>query len=111
MHRACQVGADLICAQGGEAGGHTGEIPSSVLHPACADVCRQYRSPLTGQPVQLVAAGGIFDGRGLASALMMGAGAVWVGTRFVTARESHAPQQGKQALVFPSPRKEILNQY
>lgn len=99
MHKACKVGADLICAQGGEAGGHTGEIPTSVLIPACADVCRQYRSPLTGKPVQLVAAGGIFDGRGLAASLMMGANAVWVGTRFVTALESAAPKLGKKASV------------
>lgn len=93
------MGADLICAQGSEAGGHTGEVPSSVLVPACADVCRQYKSPLSGEAVQLVAAGGIFDGRGIAAAIMMGAGAVWVGTRFVTARESAAPKLGKQALV------------
>ncbi|KAJ5668462.1 uncharacterized protein N7477_007032 [Penicillium maclennaniae] len=99
VHKACQVGADLICAQGGEAGGHTGEIPTSVLIPACADVCRQYKSPLTAEPVQLVAAGGIFDGRGIAAALMMGASAVWVGTRFVTARESAAPELGKKAII------------
>ncbi|KAL4897844.1 2-nitropropane dioxygenase [Aspergillus ambiguus] len=99
VHKACQVGADLICAQGGEAGGHTGEIPTSVLIPACADVCRKYTSPLTGQAVQLVAAGGIFDGRGVAAALMMGANAVWVGTRFVTARESAAPEAGKKAIL------------
>ena len=65
--------------------------------PACADVCRKYKSPLTGEQVHLVAAGGIFDGRGLAAALMMGANAVWVGTRFVTARESAAPKLGKKA--------------
>lgn len=69
--------------------------------PACADICRQYKSPLTGAPVRLVAAGGIFDGRGIASALMMGADAVWVGTRFVTARESAAPTLGKKAYVYP----------
>ncbi|KAF9886171.1 hypothetical protein FE257_011996 [Aspergillus nanangensis] len=102
VHKACEVGADLICAQGGEAGGHTGEIPTSVLIPACADVCRRYTSPLTGQRVQLVAAGGMYDGRSIASALMMGANAVWVGTRFVTARESAAPQQGKQAIIDAS---------
>ncbi|KAI9372227.1 Nitronate monooxygenase-domain-containing protein [Aspergillus egyptiacus] len=97
--KACDAGADLICAQGGEAGGHTGDIPSSVLIPACADVCRRLQSPVTGEPVQLIAAGGIFDGRGLAAALMMGAKAVWVGTRFVTARESAAPTQGKKAIL------------
>ena len=69
--------------------------------PACADICRQYKSPLTEAPVRLVAAGGIFDGRGIASALMMGADAVWVGTRFVTARESAAPTLGKKAYVYP----------
>ena len=46
-----------------------------------------------------MAAGGIFDGRGVAAALVMGAGAVWVGTRFVTARESAASKLGKKALV------------
>lgn len=52
---------------------------------------------MSGQAVQLVAAGGIYDGRGLAASLMMGANAVWVGTRFVTARESAAPTAGKKA--------------
>lgn len=69
---------------------------SSVLIPACADVCKQYTSPMTGKPVQLVAAGGICDGRGVAAALMLGADAVWIGTRFVTARESGAPEVAKR---------------
>ncbi|KAJ5753602.1 uncharacterized protein N7511_007755 [Penicillium nucicola] len=99
VHKACEAGADLVCAQGGEAGGHTGEIPTSVLIPACADACQQYQSPLAGGVVQLVAAGGIFDGRGIAAALMMGASAVWVGTRFVAARESAAPKLGKKAII------------
>lgn len=99
VHKACKVGADMICAQGGEGGGHTGEVPTSVLIPACADICKQYKSPLTGQPVQLVAAGGIADGRGLASALMLGASAVWIGTRFVTAKESGATKQAKEGII------------
>lgn len=49
-----------------------------------------------------MAAGGIFDGRGVAAALVMGAGAVWVGTRFVTARESAASKLGKKASVETS---------
>lgn len=69
---------------------------TSVLVPACADVCKQYKSPMTGEPVQLVAAGGIADGRGVAAALMLGASAVWIGTRFVAARESGAPEISKQ---------------
>jgi NAD(P)H-dependent flavin oxidoreductase YrpB (nitropropane dioxygenase family) len=123
VHRACQVGADIICAQGGEAGGHTGNIPFryvlsqlcdcdnwayrtpllSILIPACADICKQYRSPLTGEPVLLVAAGGVFDGRSLAAALMFGASGVWIGTRFVGARESNASASAKREYEIPIP--------
>ncbi|KAE8374110.1 Nitronate monooxygenase-domain-containing protein [Aspergillus bertholletiae] len=97
--KACVAGADIICAQGSEAGGHTGEIPTSVLVPACADLVKKYKSPLTGQPVQLVAAGGICDGRGIAASFMYGASAVWVGTRFVTAKESSALEESKQVII------------
>ena len=86
----------MICAQGGEAGGHTGDIPTSVLTPACADICKQYKSPLTGKPVTLVAAGGINDGRSVAAALMLGASGVWVGTRFIASVESKAPDHFKK---------------
>ncbi|KAJ4516453.1 hypothetical protein HRR83_001787 [Exophiala dermatitidis] len=99
VHKACQAGADIICAQGAEAGGHTGDTPTSVLIPACADLVKNYTSPLTGKPVQLVAAGGIYDGRGIAAMLMLGASAVWVGTRFVTAKESGAPEVAKRAII------------
>ncbi|KAF2467255.1 2-nitropropane dioxygenase [Lindgomyces ingoldianus] len=99
VHKACQAGADLICAQGGEAGGHTGDIPTSVLIPACADICKQYQSPLTKQPVTLVAAGGINDGRSVAAALMLGASGVWVGTRFITSVESKAPATMKKEVI------------
>ncbi|OCK72882.1 oxidoreductase [Lepidopterella palustris CBS 459.81] len=111
VHKACQAGADLICAQGGEAGGHTGDIPFSILTPACADICRQYKSPLTSQPVVLVAAGGVNDGRSLAAALMLGASGVWVGTRFVTALESGASQIAKRSIIesgFDSTVKSVI---
>lgn len=62
-------GVDIICAQGGEGGGHTGDIPFSILIPAVVDLCRNATSPLTGNPIIVVAAGGISDGRGLAAAL------------------------------------------
>ncbi|OBT53239.1 hypothetical protein VE04_06885 [Pseudogymnoascus sp. 24MN13] len=97
--KACAAGADIICAQGSEAGGHTGEIPTSILLPACADLVRKYKSPLTGQAVQLVAAGGICDGRGVAASFMYGAAGVWIGTRFVTATESSAPVESKRVIV------------
>ncbi|ORY10620.1 2-nitropropane dioxygenase [Clohesyomyces aquaticus] len=116
VHKACQAGADLICAQGGEAGGHTGDIPTrhvdscslesaesspyaSVLIPASADICKQYRSPLTKQAVTLVAAGGINDGRSVAAALMLGASGVWVGTRFIPSVESKAPAIMKKQVI------------
>lgn len=110
-HKACALGADIICAQGGEAGGHTGDIATSILTPACADICAKYTSPLTGQPVQLVAAGGINDGRSLSAALMLGASAVWIGTRFVTARESGASEFAKRAIIdagFDSAVKSVV---
>lgn len=60
-------------------------------------MCNQYKSPLSGKQVGVVAAGGMFDGRSVASALMLGADAVWVGTRFVTANESAVPDEAKKA--------------
>ncbi|KAJ4359928.1 uncharacterized protein N0V89_000487 [Didymosphaeria variabile] len=99
VHKACRAGADIIIAQGGEAGGHTGDIATSVLIPACADICKQYASPLTSKPVILVAAGGVNDGRSVASALMLGASGVWIGTRFIVSNESKAPQTFKDQVI------------
>ncbi|KAF2109671.1 2-nitropropane dioxygenase [Lophiotrema nucula] len=99
VHKACQAGADLICAQGGEAGRHTGDIPTSILTPACASICLQYTSPLTGNPPLLVTAGGINDGRSVAAALVSGASGVWVGTRFITAAESKYHEHAKQQVI------------
>jgi NAD(P)H-dependent flavin oxidoreductase YrpB (nitropropane dioxygenase family) len=97
--KALASGADLIIAQGGEAGGHTGDIATSILIPACADICARHTSPLTGKPVVLVAAGGVNDGRSVASALMLGASGVWVGTRFIVAEESKAARGFKEEYV------------
>lgn len=93
-----RAGVDIVCAQGGEAGGHTGEVATSVLVPAVVDLCRRARSPLTGEPMLVVAAGGIYDGRGLAMALTLGADAAWVGTRFVASVEAGAPQRHKRMI-------------
>lgn len=68
-HDPLQAGVDLLCAQGGEAGGHTGDIPFSILIPAIVDACKGARSPLTGGPVYVIAAGGVHSGRSLAAAL------------------------------------------
>lgn len=97
--KALALGVDIVCAQGGEGGGHTGDIPFSVLVPAVVDVARRYKSPLTGQTALVVAAGGVNDGRSLAASLMLGAAGVWVGTRFVAAEESGASRLHKEAVV------------
>jgi len=92
------AGADIICAQGGEGGGHTGDVPTSILIPTVVKLVEGKKSPLTGKPVQVVAAGGIFNGKSLAAALMMGASAVWVGTRFILAEEAGAPKAHQEAV-------------
>lgn len=73
------AGADVIVAQGWEAGGHVwGQVSTMALVPAVADAVR----------APVVAAGGIADGRGMAAALMLGASAVWIGTRFLASVEA-----------------------
>ncbi len=78
---AVELGADAVCAQGWEAGGHVrGTVGSMALIPAIVDAVGD---------VPVVAAGGIADGRGLAAALALGASGVWVGTRFLAASEAN----------------------
>ncbi|KAF4513415.1 hypothetical protein G6O67_000688 [Ophiocordyceps sinensis] len=98
VKKCLELGVDVICAQGGEGGGHTGDIPTTVLIPAVVEICNKARSPITGGPVQVVAAGGIHNGQLLAASLMMGAGAVWVGTRFILTDEAGAPKAHKDAV-------------
>ena len=95
--KCLEIGADMICAQGGEGGGHTGDVPTSILIPTVAKMCEGKKSPL-GNPVQVVAAGGIFNGQSVASCLMLGATAVWVGTRFVLSEEAGAPKAHQEAV-------------
>ncbi|KAF8315748.1 2-nitropropane dioxygenase [Cantharellus anzutake] len=99
IQKALARGVDIICAQAGEGGGHTGDIPFGILIPACLDELKGKKSPLTGKQVPLIAAGGISDGRGLAAALAYGAQAVWVGTRFVASVEAGAPKAHKEAIL------------
>lgn len=97
--KALEVGVDLICAQAGEGGGHTGDMPASILIPAVVDEVKGKKSPLTGGPVLVIGAGAVYDGRGLAANLAWGAQAVWVGTRFVACEEAGAPPMHKKAVV------------
>lgn len=92
------LGVDLICAQGGEGGGHTGDTPTTVLIPAVVELCKGKTSPMTGQPVQVIAAGGIYNGQTVAAALALGASAVWVGTRFILTEEAGASKAHQDAV-------------
>ncbi|KAJ9302307.1 hypothetical protein DTO271G3_1173 [Paecilomyces variotii] len=98
VQKALDAGADIICAQGGEGGGHTGDVPTTVLIPAVAKLVQGKKSPLTGQPVQVIAAGGLFSGQSVAAALMLGASAVWIGTRFILSDEAGAPEAHQEAV-------------
>lgn len=97
--KAFSAGVDIVCAQGGEGGGHTGDIANSILIPSVVDVAKKFKSPLTGKPAMVVAAGGIWDGRGLASSLMQGAVGVWVGTRFVASEEAGCSKLHKESVT------------
>jgi NAD(P)H-dependent flavin oxidoreductase YrpB (nitropropane dioxygenase family) len=97
--KALEAGVDIICAQGGEGGGHTGGTATSILLPMVVHAVQGKKSSLTGGPILVVGAGGIFDGRGLASALSVGCTGVWVGTRFICADEAGAgPLHQKRVL-------------
>ncbi|KAJ3206561.1 hypothetical protein HDU82_004432 [Entophlyctis luteolus] len=99
VKKALDAGVDIICAQGGEGGGHTGDVATSILIPKVVDLCKGHKSKLNGGPIHVIAAGGIYDGRGLAMALALGASAVWVGTRFICSTEAGAPKRHQQAVL------------
>ncbi|KAF2786906.1 2-nitropropane dioxygenase [Melanomma pulvis-pyrius CBS 109.77] len=98
VKKCLELGVDIICAQGGEGGGHTGDVPTSILIPTVVDLVKGHKSPMNGEDVQVVAAGGIFNGQSLAAMLMFGASAVWVGTRFVLSEEAGAPKAHQEAV-------------
>lgn len=87
---ARDAGADLIVAEGSEAGGHSGGRATFPLVPAVVDEVA---------PIPVIAAGGIGDGRGLAAALMLGAHGVLMGTRFFATNEALGPIEAKQRIV------------
>ena len=87
---AAERGADLIIAQGGESGGYTGVVSTLVLVPQVVDAV---------VPIPVVAAGGIFDGRGLAAALLLGAVGVNIGTRFLASPEAPITDGWRQAIL------------
>jgi len=86
--KVMEWGVDAILVQGGEGGGHTGSVPTSLLLPEVVDV--------VGGRVPVVAAGGYFDGRGLVAALAYGASGIAMGTRFLLTSDSSVPMEVKK---------------
>ena len=89
--KAVELGADAVTVQGGEGGGHTGAIPTTVLLPQVVDA--------VGDKVPVVAAGGFKDGRGLVAALAWGADGIAMGTRFLLTSDSPVPAATLQAYL------------
>ncbi|WP_304176537.1 nitronate monooxygenase family protein [Phenylobacterium aquaticum] len=87
--KAEQAGCDAVICQGGEGGGHTGLVGTLPLVAQAVDAVK----------IPVVAAGGIYDGRGLAAALALGATGVWMGTRFIASAEAHAGEMYRQTIV------------
>lgn len=84
-----ELGATAVVAEGAESGGHVGELHTMALLPQILDAVK----------IPVIAAGGIFDGRGAASAFLMGAAGVQVGTRFLVARECRVHPVYKERLI------------
>ncbi|MGE3249714.1 MAG: NAD(P)H-dependent flavin oxidoreductase [Hyphomonadaceae bacterium] len=87
--KAEQAGCDAVICQGGEGGGHTGLVGTLPLVAQAVDAVK----------IPVVAAGGLYDGRGLAASLALGAQGVWMGTRFIASEEAHAGQMYKDVIV------------
>lgn len=87
--KAEQAGCDAVILQGGEGGGHTGLVGTLPLVAQAVEAV----------DIPVIAAGGIYDGRGLAAALSLGAVGVWMGTRFIASVEAHAAQSYKDTIV------------
>jgi len=87
--KAEQAGCDAVICQGGEGGGHTGLVGTMPLVAQAVEAVK----------IPVVAAGGLYDGRGLAAALTLGATGVWMGTRFIASTEAHAGELYRQAIL------------
>ncbi|GAA0322960.1 nitronate monooxygenase family protein [Actinoallomurus spadix] len=96
--RQVAAGADLIVAQGGEAGGHTGEISTMVLVPEVVDAVA---------PLPVLAAGGIATGRQMAAALALGASGVWCGSVWLTTEEAETLPAVKAKMLAATSRDTV----
>lgn len=100
--RACEVGVDVVVAQGGEGGGHVGRRATLTLLPEVVDAIA---------PRPVVAAGGIVDHRGVAAALCLGASAVLVGTRFLATQEAAVAGAWKEAIIAASGDQTVTSRF
>jgi nitronate monooxygenase len=99
--RSAEAGVDVVVAQGWEAGGHVwGQVSTLALVPRVVDAVA---------PTPVVAAGGITDGRGLAAVLALGAGAAWMGTRFLLAEEAAAHPHYQERLIAAGETDTVYN--
>lgn len=88
--REVEAGVDVVIAQGSDAGGHTGDIGTFSLVPACVDVAGE---------TPVLAAGGVGTGRHLAAALVLGAAGAWIGSLWLASHESDYPMALKQKIL------------
>lgn len=93
-----ELGVDMISVQGGEGGGHTGSVPTTILLPQVLDTVK----------VPVIASGGFADGRGLVAALAFGAVGIAMGTRFLLTKESPVPNSAKEAYLKAGTDKIIV---
>jgi NAD(P)H-dependent flavin oxidoreductase YrpB (nitropropane dioxygenase family) len=98
--KAIEMGADAVTIQGGEGGGHTGAVPTTLLVPQVIDA-------VAGK-VPVLAAGGFKDGRGLVAAMAWGADGIAMGTRFLLTKESPVPEATKQRYLACKNPAEII---
>lgn len=95
--KAIEMGANAITVQGGEGGGHTGSVPTTVLLPQVVDAVE----------VPVIAAGGFYDGRGLLAALAYGASGIAMGTRFLMTSDSKVPAETLQRYLATKDAEKI----
>ncbi|HZN70432.1 MAG TPA: nitronate monooxygenase [Micromonosporaceae bacterium] len=96
--KVAAMGADAVVVQGGEGGGHTGPVPTSLLLPQVVDAV----------DIPVIAAGGFFDGRGLVAALAYGAAGIAMGTRFLLTTDSPVATEVKQLYLSASVTDTVL---
>ncbi len=96
--RMAKAGVDAVIAEGGESGGHIGELSTMPLVPQVVDAVE----------IPVIAAGGFFDGRGLVAALALGAQGIQMGTRFMSATECTIHDNVKELLIKAKDRDTIV---